>query len=147
MRFNNKPMLGLLIAAALTGLCLSMAAKAQAVKPRISPLPEYSRPRGCSYSIDDWRGSMLLWAPYQYADNNQENNLLIVIDDQIRSIPINSRGNNYIAAYDGTYYVDVRADRWNRVGSELRQSRAILMVRNTRSYAETSIVARASEGC
>lgn len=90
---------------------------------------------------------MLAWAPYQYEGNTQPNNLLMSIDEVVRELPINSRSENHISAYDGRYYVDIRTPSWKRVGSELSQARATLLLRNTRAYIETNIVVRASQGC
>lgn len=120
---------------------------AQAVKPQLSELPDSSIPRGCGYSLDDWKGSTLAWAPYQYEGNTQANNLVMSIDGEVRQIPINSRSENHISAYDGRYYVDIRTPSWRRVGSELSQARATLLLRNTKAYIETNIAARASQGC
>jgi hypothetical protein len=120
---------------------------AQAVKPQLSELPDSSIPRGCGYSLDDWKGTTLAWAPYQYEGNTQPNNLLIFIDGEVRALPINSRSESHISAYDGRYYVDIRTPSWRRVGSELSQARATLLLRNTKAYIETNIVARASQGC
>jgi hypothetical protein len=39
---------------------------------------------GCSYSLDDWKGNMLGWAPYQYEGNTQANNLLMSIDGEVQ---------------------------------------------------------------
>jgi ABC-type uncharacterized transport system substrate-binding protein len=102
---------------------------------------------GCSYSLDDWKGNMLAWAPYQYEGNTQANNLRMSIDGEVRELPINSRSDYHISAYDGRYYVDIRIPSWKRVGSELSQARATLLVRNTRTYTETNILVRASQGC
>ena len=121
--------------------------QAQAIKPQISSLPDFALPRGCSYSLDDWRGNTLAWAPYQYEGNTQANNLVMSIDGDVRELPINSRSENHISAYDGTYYVDIRTPSWNRVGGELSQARATLLLRNTRAYVESNVVVRASQGC
>jgi hypothetical protein len=119
----------------------------QAVKPQISELTNSSVPRGCGYSLDDWKGTTLAWAPLQYEGNTQANNLLMSIDGEVRELPINSRSENYISAYDGRYYVDIRTPIWKRVGIELSQARATLLLRNTKAYIETKIIARASQGC
>lgn len=102
---------------------------------------------GCSYSLDDWKGNTLAWAPYQYGGNTQPNNLLMSIDGVVRELPINSRSENHISAFDGRYYVDIRTPSWKRVGIELSQARATLLLRNTRAYIETNIAVRASQGC
>jgi hypothetical protein len=119
----------------------------QAVKPQISELPGSSMPRGCSYSLDDWKGVTLALAPYQYEGNPHANNLLMVIDGEIREVPINSRDESHISAYDGRYYVDIRTPRWKRVGSELSQAKATLLLKDTKAFIETKIIARASQGC
>jgi hypothetical protein len=119
----------------------------QAVKPQISELPGSSMPRGCGYSLDDWKGVTLVWAPYQYEGNSQAINLLMVIDGEIRELPINSRDESRISAYDGRYYVDIRTPKWKRVDSELSQAKATLLVRDTKAFIETKIIARASQGC
>ena len=123
------------------------SAIAQAVKPQISELPDSSIPKGCSYSLDDWKGTTLAWAPYQYEGNTQPNNLLMSIDGEVRELPINSRNKEHISAYDGRYYVDIRSPIWRQVGSELSQARATLLLRNTKAYIQTSIIVRASQGC
>jgi hypothetical protein len=58
---------------------------AQAVKPQISELPDSSIPRGCSYSLDDWKGTTLAWAPCQYQGNTYANNLLLFVDGELRA--------------------------------------------------------------
>jgi len=121
--------------------------QAQAIKPQISALPVSSLPMGCSYSLDDWKENTLAWAAYQYEANTQPSNLLMSIDGVVRELPINSRSDDHITAFDGRYYVDIRTPNWKRVGSELSQSRATLLLRNTRAYIETIIVVRASQGC
>ena len=128
------------------GLDVSLGV-AQAVKPQLSELPDSSIPRGCGYSLDDWKGTTFAWAPYQYEGNTQPNNLLIFIDGQVRALPINSRSESHISAYDGRYYVDIQTSSWRRVGSELSQARATLLLRNTKAYIETNITVRASQGC
>ena len=119
----------------------------QAVKPQISELHGSSIPRGCGYSLDDWKGVTLVWAPYQYKGNPQANNLLMVIDGEIREVPINSRDENHISAYDGRYYVDIRTPKWKRVDSELLQTKATVLLRDTKASVDTKIIARASQGC
>jgi hypothetical protein len=136
------------LSAAILSLGLNVSSvRSQAVKPQISELPDALIPRGCSYSLDDWKGATLAWAPYQYESSAQANNLLMFIDGEVREIPISSRGENHISAYDGRYYVDIRTPSWKRVGSELSQARATLLLRNTSAYIQTSIIARASQGC
>jgi hypothetical protein len=119
----------------------------QAVKPQISELLDSSIPRGCGYSLDDWKGTTLAWAPYPYEGNTQANNLLISIDGEVRELPINSRSENHISAFDGRYYLDIRTPIWKRVASELSHARATLLLRNTKAFVETKIVVRASKGC
>ena len=142
----NKILIALSASVLSIGLDVSLG-MAQAVKPQISELPDSSIPRGCGYSLDDWKGTTLAWAPYQYEGNTQPNNLLMSIDGEVRELPINSRSENHISAYDGRYYVDIRTPRWKRVGSELSQARATLLLRNTKAYIEANIVVRASQGC
>ena len=119
----------------------------QAVKPQISELLDSSIPRGCGYLLDDWKGTTLAWAPYPYEGNTQANNLLISIDGEVRELPINSRSENHISAFDGRYYLDIRTPIWKRVASELSHARATLLLRNTKAFVETKIVVRASKGC
>ena len=147
MKISASRTLSLLFATALIAGCEASASQAQSKKPQISLLPDSSLPMGCSYSLDDWKGNMLAWAPYQYEGNTQPNNLLMSIYEVVRELPINSRSENHISAYDGRYYVDIRTPSWKRVGSELSQARATLLLRNTRAYIETNIVVRASQGC
>jgi hypothetical protein len=135
-----------LLIALSTGTTTAVS-QAQALKPKLSALPDSLLPMGCSYSLDDWKGNMLAWAPYQYEGNTQANNLRMSIDGEVRELPINSRSDYHISAYDGRYYVDIRIPSWKRVGSELSQARATLLVRNTRTYTETNILVRASQGC
>jgi hypothetical protein len=121
---------------------------AQAVKPQLSALPDSALPRGCSYTLDDWRGTQLLWAPYTAFHNSSEQpELLIAVDGAVRRLAINSRSKDHISAYDGTYYVDIRTPAWSRVDLELSQARATLTLRNTRAYSESRLILRASEGC
>jgi hypothetical protein len=120
----------------------------QAVKPQISALPDSVMPLGCSYTVDDWRGTLLLWAPYSaFHHSSEKPELLIAVDGAVQRLPINSRSMDHISASDGTYYVDIRTPAWNRVGMELSQARATLTLRNTRAYTETRLIVRASEGC
>jgi hypothetical protein len=120
----------------------------QAVKPQISALPDSVMPLGCSYTVDDWRGTLLLWAPYTAFHNSSEQpELLIAVDGAVRRLAINSRSKDHISAYDGAYYVDIRTPAWSRVGMELSQAKATLTLRNTRAYTETRLIVRASEGC
>ena len=119
----------------------------QAVKPQISELLDSSIPRGCGYSLDDWKGTTLAWAPYPYEGNTQANSLLITIDGEVRELPMNSRSENHISAFDGRYYLDIRTPIWKRVASELSHARATLLLRNTKAFVETKIVVRASKGC
>lgn len=144
---TTKQILIILSASALSiGLRAGLVV-AQAVKPQISELPDSSIPRGCGYSLDNWYGATLAWAPYQYEGNSQSNRLLMLIDGAVREIPINSRDESHISAYDGRYYVDIRTPEWKQVGSELSQARATLLLRNTKAYIETNIIVRASQGC
>ncbi|MFN4867045.1 MAG: hypothetical protein ACK5GZ_12100 [Cyanobium sp.] len=114
----------------------------------MSALPDSALPRGCSYTLDDWRGTQLLWAPYTAFHNSSEQpELLIAVDGAVRRLAINSRSKDHISAYDGTYYVDIRTPAWSRVDLELSQARATLTLRNTRAYSESRLILRASEGC
>jgi hypothetical protein len=72
---------------------------------------------------------------------------LIAVDGAVRRLPINSRSKDHISAADGTYYIDIRTPAWSQVGMELSQARATLTLRNTRTYTETHLIVRASEGC
>jgi hypothetical protein len=122
--------------------------RSQAVKPRLSALPDSVMPRGCSYTVDDWRGTLLLWAPYSaFHHSSEQPELLIAVDGAVRRLAINSRSNDHISAYDGTFYVDIRTPEWSRVGMELSQARATLTLRNTPAYTETRLIVRASQGC
>ena len=147
LRFKTGWTSILFLLIALSTVTKTAVGQAQAIKPQISALPDSSLPMGCSYSLDDWKGNMLGWAPYQYEGNTQANNLLMSIDGEVRELPISSRSENHISAYDGRYYVDIRTPSWKRVGSELSQARATLLLRNTRAYIETNILVRASQGC
>jgi hypothetical protein len=135
-------------AGALVSGLVGTPLRGQAVKPQLSALPDSVMPRGCSYTVDDWRGTLLLWAPYSaFHSNSEQPELLIAVDGVVRRLAISSRSNDHITAYDGTYQVDLRTPSWNRVGIELSQARATLILRNTRAYTETRLIVRASEGC
>ncbi|MEA5444187.1 hypothetical protein [Cyanobium gracile] len=122
-------------------------AAANAVKPQISTLPEASIPRGCGYSLDDWRRSTLAWAPYPYASKPQAKGLLMAIDGVVREIPISSRDERHITAHDGRYEVDIWTPQWKRVDTELFQARATLLLRDTTAHTATNIIVRAAQGC
>ncbi len=137
---------------ALSATALSMGfstgnAAAKAVKPQISTLPDASIPRGCGYSLDDWRKTTLAWAPYPNEGNSQAKNLLMVIEGTLRAIPISSRDERHISAHDSTYAVDIQTPRWKRVDMELYQARATLLLKNTKAHTATNMIYRASEGC
>ena len=136
------------LSAAVLSLGLSTSSgRSQAVKPQISEFLDALISIGCRYSLDDWKGTTLAWAPCQYEGKTQVNNLLIFIDGEDREFPIGSRGVNHISTYDGRCYVYIRTPSWKRVGSELSQARATLLLRNTSAYIQTFIIARASQGC
>ena len=140
--------LAVFAAGTLVSGLVGMPLMSQAIKPQLSALPDSVMPRGCSYTVDDWRGTLLLWAPYSAFHNSGEQpELLIAVDGVVRRLAINSRSNDHITAYDGTYYVDIRTPLWSKVGVELSQARAMLTLRNTRAYTETHLIVRASEGC
>lgn len=123
-----------------------IAALSQAVKPQISTLNSSKIPRGCSYTLDDWKGNLLVWAPYLALSDS--GNLLISIDGKIKAIPINQgRDDGRISAFDGKYYVEVHTPKWKQTGSELRNSRATFKVINTHAHTETKLIVRASQGC
>jgi hypothetical protein len=126
-------------------LFVQITALSQAVKPQISAIDNSTLPRGCSYSLDDWKGNTLAWAPYQASP--ESGGILMSIDGERKEIPINSRSDEAISAYDGQYYVEVQTPIWKEIGSELRTAKAVLAVKNTRSYTETKLVVRASQGC
>jgi hypothetical protein len=146
----RNPVNQVLIALSTSLLIFSLNANlglSQVVKPQISELLDSSIPRGCGYSLDDWKGTTLAWAPYPYEGNTQAINLLMSIDGEVRELPIHSRSEDHISAYDGRYYLEIRTPIWKRVGSELSHARATLLIRNTKAYIETKIVVRASQGC
>ncbi len=139
-------LLALSATALSTGFLMGDAA-AKAVKPQISTLPEASIPRGCGYSLDDWRRSTLAWAPYPYATNAQGKGLLMAIDGAVRDIPITSRNEQHITAHSSRYDVDIRTPQWKRVDAELFQARATLLLRDTTAHTATNIIVRAAQGC
>jgi hypothetical protein len=145
------PTTAILLALSATALStgfLMGAAAAKAVKPQISMLPEDSIPRGCGYSLDDWRRSTLAWAPYPYASDPKAKGLLIMmIDGAIREMPLSSRNESHITAHDSRYDVDIRTPQWKRVDTELFQARATLLLRDTKAHTATNIIVRASQGC
>jgi hypothetical protein len=120
----------------------------QAVKPQLSALPDSVLPRGCSTTLDDWRGSQLLWAPPTASPKSSDQaELLIAVDGAVRRLAINSRSSSHLSATEGTYSVDIRTPTWKRVDMELSQVRATLTLRNTRTKTETCVILRASQGC
>jgi hypothetical protein len=120
----------------------------QAVKPQLSALPDSVPPRGCSTTLDDWRGSQLLWAPPTTSPKSSDQaEILIAVDGAVRRLAINSRSSSHLSATEGTYSVDIRTPTWKRVDMELSQVRATLTLRNTRTKTETRVILRASQGC
>jgi hypothetical protein len=92
----------------------------QAVKPQLSALPDSVPPRGCSTTLDDWRGSQLLWAPPTTSPKSSDQaEILIAIDGAVRRLAINSRSSSHLSATEGTYSVDIRTPTWKRVDMEL----------------------------
>jgi hypothetical protein len=127
-------------------LLVQLTALPQAVKPKISTLDSSKMPPGCSYTLDDWKGNTLAWAPYLALSDS--GNFLVLIDGQIKAIPINKgRNEEHISAFDGKYYIEVRTPVWKRIGSELRNSRATFKIINTHAHTETKLIVRASQGC
>jgi hypothetical protein len=105
-------------------------------------------PRGCSTTLDDWRGSQLLWAPPTASPKSSDQaELLIAVDGAVRRLAINSRSSSHLSATEGTYSVDIRTPTWKRVDMELSQARATLTLRNTRTNTDTRVILRASQGC
>ena len=120
----------------------------QAVKPQLSALPDSVPPRGCSTTLDDWRGSQLLWAPPTASPKSSDQaELLIAVDGAVRRLAINSRSSSHLSATERTYSVDIRTPTWKRVDMELSQARATLTLRNTRTNTDTRVILRASQGC
>ncbi len=120
----------------------------QAVKPQLSALPDSVPPRGCSTTLDDWRGSQLLWAPPTTSPKSSDQaEILIAVDGAVRRLAINSRSSSHLSATEGTYSVDIRTPTWKRVDMELSQARATLTLRNTRTNTDTRVILRASQGC
>lgn len=135
------------VTGALVSAGLALPVWSSAVKPRLSALPDSLMPRGCSYTVDDWKGSQLVWAPYP-AQRDISLPALVAIDGSVRRLRINGLNDDYLSAYDGTYYIDVRTEKWTRVGEwSLRQARAIMTIRNTKAYVESKLIVRASQGC
>jgi hypothetical protein len=92
----------------------------QAVKPQLSALPDSVPPRGCSTTLDDWRGSQLLWAPPTTSPKSSDQaEILIAVDGAVRRLAINSRSSSHLSATEGTYSVDIRTPTWKRVDMEL----------------------------
>ncbi len=148
MAIIQKTAILLVLSAAALSTCFLMDdAAAKAVKPQISTLPEASIPRGCGYSLDDWKRPTLAWAPYPYASNAQTKGLLMAIDGAVREIPISSRNEQHITAHDSRYDVDIRTPQWKRVDTELFQARATLLLRDTTAHTATNIIVRAAQGC
>jgi hypothetical protein len=86
--------LAVFAAGTLVGGLVGMPLMGQAVKPQLSALPDSVMPRGCSYTVGDWRGTLLLWAPYAaFHNNNEQPELLIAVDGVVRRLAINSRSN------------------------------------------------------
>ncbi len=92
----------------------------QAVKPQLSALPDSVLPRGCSTTLDDWRGSQLLWAPPTASHKSSDQaELLIAVDGAVRRLAINSRSSSHLSATERTYSVDICTPTWKRVDMEL----------------------------
>jgi hypothetical protein len=92
----------------------------QAVKPQLSALPDSVLPPGCSTTLDDWRGSQLLWAPPTASPKSSDQaELLIAVDGAVRRLAINSRSSSHLSATEGTYSVDICTPTWKRVDMEL----------------------------
>jgi hypothetical protein len=92
----------------------------QAVKPQLSALPDSVLPPGCSTTLDDWRGSQLLWAPPTASPKSSDQaELLIAVDGAVRRLAINSRSSSHLSATERTYSVDIRTPTWKRVDMEL----------------------------
>jgi len=92
----------------------------QAVKPQLSALPDSVLPRPCSTTLDDWRGSQLLWAPPTASPKSSDQaELLIAVDGAVRRLAINSRSSSHLSATERTYSVDIRTPTWKRVDMEL----------------------------
>ena len=126
---------------------MGSAVFAQAIKPQLSELPSFSVPMGCGYSLDDWRGTVIGWAPIGQPENTDENKLLLSIDGEVRAIAINSRSEDHISAYDGRYYIEIQTPNWRQTGSELSDAKATIKIRNTSAFTETNLIVRASQGC
>jgi hypothetical protein len=127
-------------------LFAQIAAMSQAVKPKISTLDSSKLPPGCSYTLDDWKGNLLAWAPYLALSDS--GNFIISIDGQVKEIPINQgRNDEHISVFDGQYYIEVHTPAWKQTGSELQNSRATFKVINTYAHTETKLIVRASQGC
>jgi len=92
----------------------------QAVKPQLSALPDSVLPPGCSTTLDDWRGSQLLWAPPTASPKSSDQaELLIAVDGAVRRLAINSRSSSHLSATEGTYSVDICTPTWKWVDMEL----------------------------
>jgi len=121
---------------------------AQAIKPQLSIVPQAYTEPGCSTSIDDWRGNLLTWRKAtQFQDGSLQLSLLMNIDGKVRSIPITSETANATTAYDGKYFVNITLVSKIRDAPELSQSKAVISIKNTNAYTETSVIGRYSSGC
>ena len=123
------------------------AALAQAIKPKISWLPDSSIPMGCSLIIDDWKGNAIAWAPYSFQSSQDGRGLVMQIDGETRELPINHYSERILSAYDGKYYIEISTPQWSQAGGELAHAKTNMKIRNTAVYTETHIIARSSRGC
>lgn len=126
-------------------LFTQLTALSKAVKPQITSIDSSRLPSGCSYSLDDWKGNILAGAPYKSSPDSGW--ILMVIDGENKKIPIKSRNDKKISAYDGQYYVEIQTPVWKKIDLELSIAKATLIIRNTRSHTETKLIVRASQGC
>lgn len=131
----------------LAASALSATVFAQAVKPQISELPSSAIRMGCGYYLDDWQGAILAWAPLGQPETADDNRVLIAIDGEVRSLPIRSRSDQFIAASDDAFAIEIPTAPWKQVGSELSEAKATLSIRNLSNGSQTRLISKASQGC
>lgn len=113
----------------------------QTIKPQVFPLKPAQMEWGCAYTLDDWRYNILAYNPLG------GNYLRMVIDGQLRNIPILSRNTNTIYAQDKQYLVTISTSKWRKTSHESETAKAILTVEDIPKKTKTKLIVRAIYGC
>jgi len=119
-----------------------LTAVSQTKKPQVSPIDPSTIPSGCSYTLSDWKGNTLLWAPASYDSKN----LIIRIDGKTRKVPF-TRNDQQIIASSEEYNIQITNQEWKEAGYETSTAKAILSVIHTETNTQTQLIAKAIAGC